>query len=64
MIRCCIFDLDGTLLNTLDALTYTTNLTLKEFGYGPVEMCIRDRDKLGRQKGKSPDHQLRSQSAC
>ena len=30
MIRCCIFDLDGTLLNTLDALTYTTNLTLKE----------------------------------
>ena len=36
MIRCCIFDLDGTLLNTLDALTYTTNLTLKEFGYGPV----------------------------
>ena len=22
------------------------------------------RDKLGSQKGKSPDHQLRSQSAC
>lgn len=37
MIHCCIFDLDGTLLNTLDALTYTTNLTLKEFGYGPVD---------------------------
>ena len=37
MIRCCIFDLDGSLLNTLDALTYTTNLTLKEFGYGPVD---------------------------
>ncbi len=36
MIRCCIFDLDGTLLDTLDALTYTTNLTLKEFGYDPV----------------------------
>ena len=31
-----VFDLDGTLLNTLEALTYTTNLTLKEFGYGPV----------------------------
>ena len=33
------------------------------------EMCIRDRsqtarDKLGSQKGKSPDHRLRSQSAC
>ncbi len=36
MIRCCIFDLDGTLLNTLEALTYTTNLVLKEFGYAPV----------------------------
>ena len=36
MYKACIFDLDGTLTNTLDALTYTTNLTLKEFGYGPV----------------------------
>ena len=34
MIRCCIFDLDGTLLNTLDALTYTTNLTLWEMDTG------------------------------
>ena len=37
MIQCCIFDLDGTLLNTLKALTYTTNLVLEHFGYGPVE---------------------------
>lgn len=37
MIRCCIFDLDGTLLNTLKALTYTTSLVLKHFGYGPVD---------------------------
>lgn len=37
MIRCCIFDLDGTLLNTLDALTYVTNLTLEHFGYEPAE---------------------------
>lgn len=36
MIRCCIFDLDGTLLDTLKALTYTTNLVLEHFGYGPV----------------------------
>lgn len=36
MIRCCIFDLDGTLLNTLKALTYTTSLVLEHFGYGPV----------------------------
>ncbi len=37
MIRCCIFDLDGTLLNTLKALTYTTNLVLAHFGFGPVD---------------------------
>lgn len=37
MIRCCIFDLDGTLLNTLEALTYITNLTLEHFGYKPVD---------------------------
>lgn len=36
MIRYCIFDLDGTLLNTITALNYTTNLVLKHFGYPPV----------------------------
>ena len=28
-----IFDLDGTLLNTLDDLTYSTNFALEQFGY-------------------------------
>lgn len=37
MIQCCIFDLDGTLLNTLDALTYTTNLVLEHFSYKAVD---------------------------
>lgn len=37
MIKCCIFDLDGTLLNTLEALTYVTNLTMGDFGYGPLD---------------------------
>lgn len=37
MIRCCIFDLDGTLINTVDALKRTTNLILEQFGYPHVE---------------------------
>lgn len=37
MIKCCIFDLDGTLLDTLKALTYTTNLVMEHFGLGPVD---------------------------
>ena len=32
MIRGAIFDLDGTLLNTVSALQRSMNLTLKEFG--------------------------------
>lgn len=37
MIRCCIFDLDGTLLNTLEALNYAVDRTMEHFGYGPVD---------------------------
>lgn len=36
-INCCIFDLDGTLLDTLKALTNTTNMVLEHFGYPPVD---------------------------
>lgn len=37
MYQCCIFDLDGTLINSIYALTKTINLTLAEYGYGPVD---------------------------
>ncbi len=37
MIRCCIFDLDGTLINTVAALKRTTNLVLDRFGCSHVE---------------------------
>ena len=32
MYKACIFDLDGTLTNTLDSLTYSVNETMKEIG--------------------------------
>lgn len=37
MYRCCIFDLDGTLINTIHALTHTVNLTLKKYKLGPID---------------------------
>ena len=37
MYKCCIFDLDGTLLDTLEGIAYTTNLTLEAFGFAPIE---------------------------
>lgn len=37
MYKCCIFDLDGTLLDTLTAISYTCNLTLENFGLEPIE---------------------------
>ncbi len=36
MIRCCIFDLDGTLLNTLDTIHYYVNLAMEKAGYPGV----------------------------
>lgn len=41
MYGLCIFDLDGTLTDTLDSLTFSVNETLKEMGLLPVtaEKC-------------------------
>ncbi len=36
MIKCCIFDLDGTLLNTLSTITYYVNKTLEQEGLSPI----------------------------
>lgn len=36
MVKMCIFDLDGTLLNTLPTITYYINITLEEFGFDKI----------------------------
>ena len=36
MIKYCIFDLDGTLLNTIRSITYYVNKTLASFGIDPI----------------------------
>ncbi len=37
MIKAAIFDLDGTIAETLESIAYSTNKTLEEFGYGTLE---------------------------
>ena len=35
-MKACIFDLDGTLTNTLDSMTYSVNATLREMGLSEI----------------------------
>ena len=48
-MKACIFDLDGTLTNTLESMTYSVNLTLEEMGSpdhkGSVQNVCRKRSK-------------------
>lgn len=41
MYKACIFDLDGTLTDTLESLSYSVNATLREVGLGQItdEQC-------------------------
>ncbi|MBR7116683.1 MAG: HAD family hydrolase [Clostridia bacterium] len=36
MSKCVIFDLDGTILDTIETITYYVNLTFKEVGLEPI----------------------------
>ena len=38
MIKCCIFDLDGTILDTIVSITYFVNKTLNEYGIESVSV--------------------------
>lgn len=46
MIKCVIFDLDGTLINTLEDLSDSTNDVLKEYGY-PVHDLVSIKEMVG-----------------
>ena len=37
MYKCCIFDLDGTLINSIKAIAYSCNLTLKKYNLGTID---------------------------
>ena len=36
MIKCCIFDLDGTILDTITTITYFVNATVERYGVRPI----------------------------
>lgn len=38
MYRCCIFDLDGTLVNSIYAIQKSVNMTLEHFGMEPISV--------------------------
>lgn len=38
MIKACIFDLDGTIINTLESLTYAVNESLRELGFPDTDV--------------------------
>lgn len=40
MYKCCIFDLDGTLINSIKAIAYSCNLTLKKYNLEPIDEDI------------------------
>ena len=35
-MKACIFDLDGTLCNTLDSMAISANQVIERFGYAPL----------------------------
>ena len=43
-MKACIFDLDGTLTNTLESMTYSVNLTLKEMGLSQITCLLYTSD--------------------
>ena len=38
MIKLCIFDLDGTVLDTISSIAYYGNLTLEKYGIEPIDV--------------------------
>ena len=42
MIKACIFDLDGTLADTLDSMAYVTNIIMEKIGLKHFRWIISD----------------------
>lgn len=59
MYKACIFDLDGTLTDTLESLTYSVNATLRELGLNQItdEQC---KDFVGSGAGKLIERSLKA----
>ncbi len=38
MIKCCIFDLDGTILDTIHSITHFVNITFQKHGIEPIDV--------------------------
>ena len=38
MIKCCIFDLDGTLLDTIGTIAHYVNITLQKYNISPISI--------------------------
>ena len=40
MKKAAIFDLDGTLSDSIMSMKYSGDKTMAEFGYGPFSVCL------------------------
>lgn len=62
MIKACLFDLDGTLLNTITTITHFCNYALGEYGISPIE-CEECKLFVGNGAKKLVERMLKSKNA-
>ncbi len=62
MIKACLFDLDGTLLNTITTIAHFGNYALKKHGISPIE-CVSYKLLVGNGAKKLVERMLKKQGA-